>query len=433
MIYWLFNNTPLLFFIQSFWRDEAFSFLLAKKRVVEIIFLTAKDFNPPLYYLILHFWIKIFGPGEIAVRALSLIFFIASFYIFFLFLQKILLVKKGWIFLYSILFLINPLLIYYAFEGRMYSLLLFFASLSFYCLLRKNSFGYFWSILLGLFTHYFMILVVGGQFLYIVLSTKKNYKIFREKIIKAGLIFFTWVIFLILNKNNIGKTFWIKKPKITDFFSLPFTLYTGYDFDFNFYQNSFHWLFAFWLILICVSIIYWVLKGGQNKLFFLIFVWAILIPWLVFLLSFLKPIFLSRYLIFSTFGLLILLVYILEKTPPKIRLFILVVLIFLTYHYNLVQIKYRRKADIRKVIREIKKLANENDFLFVTNELDFHTAEYYFGEKNVFIYGKTFEEIPDYVGKILIPKNKIVYSLPIYPQKAFVLKDDLTYSIQALY
>ena len=98
MLSFIFSKTPLSFFVQSLWRDEAFSYLLAKKNIIEIIFLTAKDYNPPLYYLILHFWIKIFGHSEIALRSLSLIFYWATIYIVFLFLTEIFKIKNKYYF-----------------------------------------------------------------------------------------------------------------------------------------------------------------------------------------------------------------------------------------------------------------------------------------------------------------------------------------------
>jgi len=93
MLSFLFSKTPLLFFAQSLWRDEAFSYFLAKKNILEIIFLSAKDYNPPLYYILLHFWMKIFGSSEIALRSLSLVFYWATIYIIFLFLTKIFKIK----------------------------------------------------------------------------------------------------------------------------------------------------------------------------------------------------------------------------------------------------------------------------------------------------------------------------------------------------
>ncbi|PIW73452.1 hypothetical protein CO005_01355, partial [Candidatus Roizmanbacteria bacterium CG_4_8_14_3_um_filter_34_9] len=68
MLNFLFTKTPLFFLTQPFWRDEAFSYFMAKKNIFEMLLLTAKDFNPPLYYFILHFWMNIFGSSEIALR-----------------------------------------------------------------------------------------------------------------------------------------------------------------------------------------------------------------------------------------------------------------------------------------------------------------------------------------------------------------------------
>src|SRR3990167_6624100 len=155
---WFYSNTPLAYFIQSFWRDEAFSYLLAKNGFLKILWLTARDFNPPLYYLILNAWMKIFGSSEIAIRSMSLVAFGLIFYIFVEFLQNVLRVKKSRIVLYSLLFFSNPILNYYAFEGRMYSLFALFASLSFYFLYKRKVGKYVIVTTLGLYTHYFMVL-----------------------------------------------------------------------------------------------------------------------------------------------------------------------------------------------------------------------------------------------------------------------------------
>src|SRR3989344_2939011 len=80
MMDFLFNRTPLYFMTQSLWRDEAFSYLLAQKSIIDIIRLTAQDFNPPFYYIMLHFWISIFGKSEIALRSLSFVFFALTLY-----------------------------------------------------------------------------------------------------------------------------------------------------------------------------------------------------------------------------------------------------------------------------------------------------------------------------------------------------------------
>ncbi|MBI2641658.1 glycosyltransferase family 39 protein [Candidatus Roizmanbacteria bacterium] len=85
----LFNSTPLKFLVQDLWRDEAFSFLLAKKNIFEIIILSAKDYTPPLHAILLHFWVKLFGTSEISLRIPSLLFYWATIYVSYLFLKNI--------------------------------------------------------------------------------------------------------------------------------------------------------------------------------------------------------------------------------------------------------------------------------------------------------------------------------------------------------
>src|SRR3990167_5791997 len=93
MVAWLINHTPLIFMTQSFWSDESFSYLVAARRISEIITISANDFGPPLFYLILHFWIKIVDKSEVLLRALPLTFFVLSVYVFSIYIEKILKVK----------------------------------------------------------------------------------------------------------------------------------------------------------------------------------------------------------------------------------------------------------------------------------------------------------------------------------------------------
>ena len=126
-MYFLFTNTPLKYLVEPFWRDEAFSYLLAKKSIVELVVLTAKDFNPPLYYLLLHFWMKIVGGSEISLRLLSFLFYLGTIYVSDHVMQDIYGIPLKKRVHYLLLIAINPILLYYAFESRMYTMLAFFA------------------------------------------------------------------------------------------------------------------------------------------------------------------------------------------------------------------------------------------------------------------------------------------------------------------
>lgn len=64
---------------RSFWLDEAFSWTMASQHSVHEIFLrSTNDFNPPLYYIFLKYWISLFGDSEFSQRGLSVAFAIAT-------------------------------------------------------------------------------------------------------------------------------------------------------------------------------------------------------------------------------------------------------------------------------------------------------------------------------------------------------------------
>lgn len=58
------------------------------------------------------------------------------------------------------------------------------------------------------------------------------------------------------------------------------------------------------------------------------------------------------------------------------------------------------------------------------NELDYFVALYYLPNVDVKIYGKTYDEIPAYVGKVLIPQSAVVNQLPVYPHRAVVVDEN---------
>lgn len=59
------------------WLDEALSANIARLPVGDIPEALRHDGHPPLYYLLLHGWMEVFGEGDVAVRALSGIFGVA--------------------------------------------------------------------------------------------------------------------------------------------------------------------------------------------------------------------------------------------------------------------------------------------------------------------------------------------------------------------
>ena len=93
----------------------------------------------------------------------------------------------------------------------------------------------------------------------------------------------------------------------------------------------------------------------------------------------------------------------------------------LTLFFNILQIKNRVKSPTAYFYMHIKSISLPNDYIYVTNELDFFSAQYYFDEKRVKIYNVSYGAIHSYNGKSLISPQDVTSTLPSYPQKAFII------------
>lgn len=107
---------------QSLWLDEATSVLAANKLSYSAIIhqFSPGDFHPPAYYLLLKFWIGIFGSSEAAARSLSVFFGVITIYLVYSLTRK--LFDKTTALLAALLLATAPLHIYYSQEARMYVL-----------------------------------------------------------------------------------------------------------------------------------------------------------------------------------------------------------------------------------------------------------------------------------------------------------------------
>jgi len=438
----LFTKTPLAYLAASFWRDEAFSYLMAKQPIVQMLWTTAKDANPPLYYLLLKIWMFFCGQSEIAIRTLSLLFFWGTLYAVFLILHDVFKINTRKSAIYLLLFILNPLLHYYAFEARMYSLMTFLATISFYFLFKKQYKAYAIVALLSIYTHYFLGSVIALQ---IVISlfflTKKEKDSFLSHIKKYLVWIAPWIILLLFAHPPFGHTFWIGTLSFRDILLFPGVLFTGYESTAGFPYRPLIYVSAIVFIIVGYGIGSFLTQlrkktVSKEKVYrsLMLLGWGIGIPLAVFLFSFLKPIFLPRYLIFATVGLLLFIVLIIDAMHVRMKYMVCVVLLLTSVHYAGVQAILRTKAPVKKTFTEIKKLLQPNDVVYVLHEYDFHIAEYYINDSQVFIYRKTYDELPWFIGKVLIPKEKVTSSLPQYPRRAFIVQPNgSSYAIQSIY
>lgn len=200
-------------FNASLWGDEAWAASLAVKSLPQIISIVAKDTSPPLYYLLLHCWLQIFGRSEIAIRSLSFLFFLGTAAAVFL-IGKLLWDKKTGL-LAALLTLANPFLFTYAFEGRMYSLLALTTCWSVYFFLKKHRLGFILATATALYTHHFAIFIVALEGLWTLQEYWQKRSLLLRRLVDFSLVFLLylpWLYPLYYQTSLVASGFWLGKP-----------------------------------------------------------------------------------------------------------------------------------------------------------------------------------------------------------------------------
>ncbi len=171
---------------QPLWWDEGWSLYFATTDVPNMLRLTAVDIHPPLYYLLLHLWIGLFGSSVVAVRLLSVLIGTATVPLLYLAGRRLLGHNGG--LLAAFLLTVSPFHIYYSQEVRMYGLVTLLGLAALYGALRwtwnighqKADIGhwvlYVLTATMALYTQYYAAFLLLGLNLIVLLRRPKSTK-----------------------------------------------------------------------------------------------------------------------------------------------------------------------------------------------------------------------------------------------------------------
>ena len=174
---------------QSLWLDEAISINVAKLPIETITTkFSIHDFHPPVYYWFLNIWIKLFGDQVWIMRLSSILFSLITIMFVYKIGKEIKDKKTGlWA---AILTGVNPLLIYFSQELRMYAMVTMWLVGSIYFLVKmlnpsvklrtnwKNVLGFNIMIGLSLVTFYGSVFLIGAEMLFLLFNKKIKMIIF---------------------------------------------------------------------------------------------------------------------------------------------------------------------------------------------------------------------------------------------------------------
>ena len=205
-----------------FWIDEALSVGISSHPLTDIPHVLRLDGSPPLYYLVLHGWMAIFGKGESATHALSLVFALlaipASWWVGRLLFDR----RAGWAL--AVLFAVNPFLTQYAQETRMYSLAVLLGLLTTALFVRafvqghrRERFAFGVGLALMLYTHnwtLFYALAAGCALLVVAREATEPRRVLRDGIEAFGLallLYVPWIPTFLFQAAHTGAP-WAQTP-----------------------------------------------------------------------------------------------------------------------------------------------------------------------------------------------------------------------------
>ncbi len=281
---------------KSLWLDEVYSIATARSWDGMWQTLRQYDANMWLYYLLLHFWLRL-GESEFVVRSLSALFAVATLPLVYALGKQLFHARVGLI--AAALLPINPFFMSYAQEARGYSLLILLSTLSSYCFVRaircparRFWIGYVASSVLALYTHFFagLVLLAHAASLCWLERRRLPWRSLLISGVAGALLLLPLLLFQPLSSNQIA---WLAPPTTDDLYRFVRDLVGG----------------NFTLLWLCVLLAALTLglAGGRARpwdgegvqrwqhsvvllWFFLPIVLSLAISWV------LRPVFLPRYL-----------------------------------------------------------------------------------------------------------------------------------------
>ncbi|MCU0495697.1 MAG: glycosyltransferase family 39 protein, partial [Chloroflexaceae bacterium] len=177
---------------ESYWVDEIITLGVAREGLLAIIE-EAVGGRPPVYFLLSHVWLQLFGTAETATRLMPALISIASLPLLYMVGQQ--LFGRRIALIATLLLALAPIQLYQSQNIRYYSLYIFCTLLSYYCMLRALGqerrawyVAYVLASLLLVYVHTLAVFVVAAQNLYMLLCWRRHRASVYPWVIAQGLI-----------------------------------------------------------------------------------------------------------------------------------------------------------------------------------------------------------------------------------------------------
>ncbi len=373
---------------RPFHYDDVFSIFLAQRSLPEIVRGTAVDTMPPLYYFLLHFWIRV-SESDWFIRLLSVLLSLLAIWLLMNWVQEM--TDRRTALVAGVLAAISPFLYYHAQDVRNYALLLCAqtAFLWFFVRLWKvqekpfshqigNWVGFTLSGAIAMYTHNVAVLGLAPVPLYLLF--RRRWRFLLQVIVSFLLIALfsvPWLVILPAQLAKIQYDWWLRRPGVVDWLQIPLVWVTGLPLTgIWLWVGTLIALETFVLVLVEVSRRY-VTHEWMG------FLWVVMlgIPVLFFIGSYLfKPIFVPRGFILSSYAFLVMASSVIvgrwKQGVGKIILagFVLGALIGIPIQAGFLDFP---RAPFQQVARDLEARVTPGEVVVHDNKLSYFPVRYY--------------------------------------------------------
>jgi len=405
--------------LQPLWIDEAFSFRFSQFPLSQLWGPEAvNEPNPPLYYTLLKFWTFLFGDSEIALRSLPSIFGIATIPLLYFIGRTLEDHKLGII--AATLLAFSPINIQYSQETRAYTLLTASVTLAILGLAKlsqdseglKVSIGkvlfqsmflrnrektkiqvnlstdiawvlYIFGMCLAFYSHSTAIFLILITNIFALIYWTKNLsfnKIFIESWIVANIfILLIWAWWLTVVLRQTGANSWISFTTFTDALSILSTVLIEPSRE----QDYFLQIFKYILFLSLLMIGLWRWRNNLKKLS-LVNIFLIGFPFLCFIVSLYRPLFIPRVFLWTTVPLYILVALGISAFRSRfISIFLLTLILTFQIRGTLNYYETFKKEPWNQVSSYILSQAKQGDTILMLSTYFSVPFNYYFRESSI--------------------------------------------------
>ena len=346
--------------------DEPFTLFHAQKNVSDIIELPKTDIHPPLHILIIHFWVNLFGTGIVSARFLSVLFSALAAVAIFLTGKRFFSFKTGLI--ASLIFTASTIEMFYAHDARVYSIFIFLSISNLFLFLRIIDSGKDKGIKLQIlfsivnillcYLHFFGFVILFAEALLCLLISqyRVHFKIIFLSI-SAVLLSFSWYIPIILDRfKATSHGNWIPEPLMSDLYTMIWR-----------FSNVPIIAVTFIAILLFTTIFKWKQSNSEtNSKFKTLLILFSICYFGLFIISWIIPVFVDRYLLFTSIYFYLLISYSLVNLTSNVKLNLIIAFVPVTIMFATLDLKKGKRTKTNAMTEFVSPMMEEPVSVIIT-------------------------------------------------------------------